>query len=139
VPSVFEILEHTADIGIRVHGSTLSELFANAAQGLQSLALETGHIESKTAYPLSATGEDLESLLVNWLNEILYFLDGERVAFAGFDIAEITEESIAGQGWGEPRDRQRHAPRLVVKAATYHQLRVTSSQDGWTAEVFFDI
>ncbi len=135
----FEILDHTADIGLRAGGETLSDLFTNAALGLQSIALDMARVKPATSYALSATGEDTQALLVNWLNEIIYFLDGERVAFSRFDIEELTDGSITAQGWGGPRDPVKHPARLVVKAATYHQLTLTHDAHGWTAEVFFDI
>ncbi len=135
----FEILDHTADIGLRAYGATLSELFINSALGLESIALDSNGLQPSHSYALSATAEDTEALLVNWLNEIVYFIDGKRVAFARFDITEITDRLVTAQGWGEPRDPIRHPARLVVKAATYHQLALTQTAQGWTAEVFFDI
>ena len=135
----FEILDHTADIGLRAYGATLAEIFINSALGLESIALDADRVEPSKRYPLSATAQDTEALLVNWLNEIIYFIDGERVAFAGFDITDITERSVTAQGWGEPRDPIRHPARLVVKAATYHQLALARTAEGWTAEIFFDI
>lgn len=135
----FEILDHTADIGLRACGETLSDLFTNAALGLQSIALDMDRVKPAASYPLSATGEDTEALLVNWLNEIIYFLDGERIAFSRFEVEQLTDQSITAQGWGGPRDRVQHPARLVVKAATYHQLTLTRDPRGWTAEVFFDI
>jgi SHS2 domain-containing protein len=134
----FEILEHTADIGIRVFGNTYQELFASAAFAVQSLTLESQLVERRTSYPITVTGEDLESLLVNWLNEIIYFLDGKKVVFSSFDL-ELSDTSVYGQVWGEPRDPQRHPPLLVVKAATYHQLRLEREGDQYVAEVYLDI
>lgn len=136
---MFEILEHTADIGLGVSGATAAELFASAATGLVSIAMETGAIEPRVAYALSASGEDWESLLVSWLNEIIYHLDGKRVALGRFEIERINSREVIARGWGEPRDDERHRPRIVVKAATYHQLRVVEEAGGWRAEVYLDI
>jgi SHS2 domain-containing protein len=135
----FEILEHTADIGVRAVGRTLSELFENAAVGVQSIALDPQAVLPQTAFPLLASGEDREALLVNWLNEIIYYLDGKRIAFARFQVQQITDTGITAQGWGEPRDRERHPERLVVKAATYHQLKIEQRESRWIADVFLDI
>jgi SHS2 domain-containing protein len=135
----FEILEHTADIGVRAFGSTLAELFENAALGVQSLALDDSNVESREAYPISANGEDPESLMVNWLNEVIYFLDGRKVVMASLEIDNCTGTAISGKAHGEPRDVLRHPPSLVVKAATYHQLRIDRAEDGYIAEVYLDI
>lgn len=136
---MFEILEHTADIGVRATASSLPELFTEAAWGLQESALETEAIEPREEYPIEAEGGDLEALLVNWLNELVYFLDGKRVCLAQIEVTQMSETRIAARAWGEPRDPDRHPARLVVKAATYHQLRVVHEGDRYTAEFFLDI
>ena len=136
---MFEILEHTADIGFRVRVRTLAEVFETAALALESIALETGAIEPRQEYRLEATGEDRESLLVNWLSEALYWIDGEQLAFHHFRVAGLGARQVTGWGAGEPRDPARHPARLIVKAVTYHQLRVAETPEGWEAEVYLDI
>ena len=136
---VFEILEHTADIGLRAWGAGPAELFAHAGLALQSIAVEMEKVTERAAYPIAAEGEDYESLLVNFLNEVLYYLDGERVVMGRFEIDRISPESVSGRGWGEPRDPERHPPKLVVKGVTYHQLEVVHNAGRWTARVFLDI
>jgi SHS2 domain-containing protein len=136
---MFEILEHTADIGLRAWGDTLEELFGNASLALTSIAVELDNIEPRVAYPIAASGEDLESLLVNWLSEVLYYLDGERVAMRRFEIRPIEGGRATGQGWGEPRDPARHAAKLIVKGVTYHQLSIHLKEGRWQAEVYLDI
>ena|SRR5579871_2334178 len=136
---MFEILEHTADTGIRAWGSTLAELFQNAALAVESIALDMSGVEPKIAYPIAVLGEDPESLLVNWLNEIVYYLDGKRIAMSRFQVDAISETSVQAQGWGEPRDPERHPCLMVIKAATYHQLRIAQQDSHWVAEVYLDI
>ena len=136
---MFEILEHTADVGFRAWGESKAEMFANAALALESIALDIERVEPRIAYSIAASGEDIESLLINWLNEVLYYVDGRRVAMSRFQIDTLQDIAIAGQGWGEPRDAERHPPRLVVKAATYHQLKIFAEGGRWTAEVYLDI
>jgi SHS2 domain-containing protein len=135
----FEILEHTADIGIRAFGSSVAELFENAAFAVESVALDPEAVEPRTSYPITATGEDDESLLVNWLNEVIWYLDGKRIALARFRVETLDSTTVAGHGWGEPRDPARHPPRLVVKAATYHQISIRATGDHWVAEVYLDV
>jgi SHS2 domain-containing protein len=136
---MFEILDHTADIGFQAWGSSPAELFANAGLALQFIAVETSSIEERFVYPLAAAGDDYESLLVNWLNEVLYYLDGERVVLGRFQIDQISPERVSGKGWGEPREPERHAPKLVVKGVTYHQLSLKEEEGRWSAQVFLDI
>jgi SHS2 domain-containing protein len=136
---MFEILEHTADIGFRVRARTLPELFETAALALESIILETEGVEPRREYPLQASGGDRESLLVNWLSEVLYWIDGERIAFRHFRVRELTPDRVSGCGVGEPRDPARHAGRLIVKAVTYHLLRVAETPQGWEAEIYLDV
>jgi protein archease len=136
---VFEILEHTADIGFRAWGPNREELFANAALALESVAIEIENVEACEVYPVAASGEDDESLLVNWLSEVLYYLDGRRVVMRRFEIERLEPVQVRGRAWGESRDPERHPAKLVIKGVTYHQLRITQDQTGWSAEVYLDI
>ena len=135
----FEVLEHPADIGFRAFGSSLAELFENSAFAMLSIAYELAGVLEAQEYPVEAVGADPESLLVNFLNEVLYLADGRRIAFRRFAIRELTEERVAAAGFGEPRDAARHPARVIVKAVTYHQLRVENTPSGWVAEVYLDI
>ena len=135
----FEILEHTADVGFRARGRTKAELFANAALALESIAVEIDAVRPRSVYPVAAAGEDDEALLVNWLNEVLYYLDGGRVLMCRFQVDGIEPGAIRGRGWGEPWEEGRHSARVVVKGVTYHQLRLVEDTEGWRAEVYLDV
>jgi SHS2 domain-containing protein len=136
---MFEVLEHTADIGFRARGRTLAGLFESAAEALVCLALELDDVSPRESYALAAEGEDLESLLVNWLSEVLYWLDGKRVALRRFQVTEIASSRVAAEGFGEPLDPARHRAKLMVKGVTYHQLRIEPDEQGWWADVYLDI
>ncbi len=136
---MFEILEHTADIGFSARGDTLEELFQEAAAALVSVILDLDRIEPRVQYPLAASGDDRESLLVNFLSEVLYSVDGERIALRQFRIETLDETRIAARAFGEPIDPARHHSKLIVKGVTYHQLRIWRDAEGWAAEVFLDI
>ena len=84
----YEVLEHTADVGLRIYGRSLPELFSNAGLGLMALAIETQVIEEHERLSLAVSGSDVEQLLVNWLSEILYHMDAEGWMFARFTITE---------------------------------------------------
>jgi SHS2 domain-containing protein len=135
----FEILEHPADIGFRVRGRTLAELFENAALAMLSIAGELENVRPVHPFPLTATGADAESLLVNWLSEVLWWSDGKQIVFRQFNVHELDSAHVRAEGWGEPRDPERHRAKLIVKAVTYHQLKLVQAPGGWLAEVFLDI
>jgi SHS2 domain-containing protein len=148
VPPVFEILEHTADLGFRAIGATLAELFENAAEALVAIALNPENVEARETIALDAKGESREALLVNWLSEVLYWLDGEHRAMRDFKVRELSdgrvaaeaqECRVAGEARGERRNPARHEPRLVVKGITYHQLKIEQTEQGWQCEVYLDI
>lgn len=138
-----ELLEHPADIGFRARGRTLADLFATCAEALLSIILDASQAQEAQVWELSVEGSDLESLLVNWLNEVLYFVDAKRVVFSRMEIeidpTEIRHTRVDAVCHGERLDSERHRPRVLVKAVTYHQLRIFESDDGWTAEVYVDV
>jgi SHS2 domain-containing protein len=135
----YEVLEHTADVGLRIYGTTLAELFANAGLGMMSLALEAQEVQATEQVALSAQGADLEELLVHWLSEILYFVDAEGWVFCRFAIGRCDGNSIEGEGWGQRRAPDARSRSVAVKAVTYHQVSVKETREGWEAVVYFDI
>lgn len=135
----FELLEHPADIGFRVHADSLANLFGECARALQFIILDPANVQSNDAIQLSAEGSDYESLLVNWLNEVLYYIDSQRLAFNSFEISHLEETGIECMARGERRNPVKHPAKLVVKAVTYHQLRITHSAEIWSADVYVDV
>lgn len=135
----FELLEHPADIGFRVRAATLEELYPAAAHALVSLIFDPLHIDLRENFVIDAEGSDLESLLVNWLNEVLYFTDSRRLALGSFEDLRFENHRIEARAKGELRDPEKHPPKLVVKAVTYHQLKIEQTPDGWSADVYVDV
>jgi SHS2 domain-containing protein len=136
---MFEILEHTADIGFRVRAGSLPQLFESAAEALVTIAMETENISPRGVYALAAEADGIEPLLVNWLSEVLYRVDGDRLALRDFSVKELTPDRIVGEASGEPIDPARHCGKLVIKGVTYHQLKVVQDNQGWLCEVFLDV
>jgi protein archease len=137
--SGFEIFEVTADQGIRAWGQDLPEVFTNAARGLWSLMVEPGTVRPRLAYPVRAEASDRETLLVAWLNELLYLYETQGVALAEFTITRLEAESLEATVTGEPLDRERHPPVGHVKAVTYHMLSLQHTVAGWEAQVVVDV
>jgi SHS2 domain-containing protein len=135
----FELLEHPADIGFRAFGASLAELFQNCAFAMLSIAYELDLVRESAEFSFEAAGADCESLLVNFLNELLYLTDGRRLALRSVAVRELAPGRVAASAYGEPRDPARHRARVVVKAVTYHQLRVSETRVGCVAEIYLDI
>jgi SHS2 domain-containing protein len=136
---MFQILEHTADIGFRATAATLPGLFEAAAEALVAIVLNPAGISPQETIELTAQGVSNESLLVNWLSEILYRLDGEHLALSRFKVQTLGGGRIAAQAEGELRDAARHEPRLIVKGITYHQLKMEQTAQGYSCEVYLDV
>ena len=138
VPKDFEILEHTADTGIIAYGKDLKQAFANAASGLFSLITELESVNEVLERDIEASAADRDSLLVAWLNELIYIFDTEYILFKRFDITRLSQRHLVARAYGERVDRARHELKIGVKAATYHMLAV-EQKDGWRLQVLFDI
>ena len=136
---MFETFDHTADIGLRVRASSLEELFADAARGLTSLLLENPEevrptIEDSIALPSS----EIDYLLFDWLNELLFRFESQGLLFAEFTI-RIDDQGLQATMRGEHCDRTRHRMAHEVKAITYHGLSVEQTESGWQTELILDI
>ncbi len=134
----FEIMEHTADIGIIAYGSDIKEAFSHAAEGMFSIIVDLGSIREKSVRPVEVTGSDIEMLLASWLNELIYIFDTEHLLFKHFEINWMTDKHLIAQCFGEKVNRHRHELKISVKAATYHKLQVKKN-DGYRVQVIFDI
>jgi len=134
----FEFIDHTADVGIIAYGATIKQAFANAAKGLFSLITELDDIEEVLHRDIEVTTTDKESLLVEWLNELIYLFDAENIIFKRFDITELNNTRLKARNYGEKVDYSKHKLKTGVKAATYHMLKV-NKDDGYQVQVIFDI
>jgi SHS2 domain-containing protein len=129
----------TADVAFIAYGKDLNELFANAALAMFEVMINTKQVEKKEEEKVYIEGHDLESLMFNWLNELLYVSDSKNLAFSEFDV-KIDEKSFKLEAVckGEEINPQKHETRTVVKAATYHQMKIWK-EDVWKAQVILDI
>ncbi|MEM5773207.1 MAG: archease [Candidatus Aenigmatarchaeota archaeon] len=129
----------TSDVAFEAYGKSLNELFANAALAMFEVIINTKQIKPKEERKVEAEGEDLQSLMFNWLNELLVFVDSENLAFSQFDV-EIDEKNLKLKAVckGEAIDRSKHETRTHVKACTYHKMEIKKNKV-WGARVILDI
>jgi SHS2 domain-containing protein len=135
----FEIIDHTADVGIVAYGANVEELFSNAALALFSLITELESVEEKLHLDLEVSSADRDSLLVEWLNELIYLFDVKHILFNRFDIESLTHNQLKATCYGENFDPMKHKIKVGVKAATYHMLRLDKNDGGYKAQIIFDI
>jgi len=135
----FEIIDHTADAAVIAYGVDLKQLFSNAALALFSLVTDPESIRQELQRDVKIISEDKDSLLVEWLNELIYLLDAEHILFSRFDIERLTNDSLKASCYGENVDPLRHRIRVGVKAATYHMLKIDKDSNGYKVQIIFDI
>ena len=136
---MYELFEHTADLGLRVRASTLNDLFADAGAGLSSMIVEdVTSVQPLVRIPIEIAGSDREFLLFDWLRQLLHHFDDEKLVFVKFDV-NVDDSGLKAVVWGEPLEPERHGRSHEVKAITYHELKVEPTADGWMAEVIVDI
>ncbi len=134
----FELMEHTADIGIIAYGKNLKQLFANTARGLFSLITELESIRDSVKRMVKVTATNKEGLLFEWLNELIYLFDKFNMVFCRFDIIALNDTELQAIVYGEKIKPTRHIIKRGVKAATYHMLGI-EHENGYKAQVIFDI
>ena len=135
----FEIIDHTADIGVIAYGADLKQVFANAASGLFSLMADLDDIKEDTQREIELSTEDDDFLLVEWLNELIYIFDVEHIIFNRFEIDDLTSNKIKARCFGEEIKHEQHKLKREIKAATYHMLRISKDNGGYKVQVIFDV
>ena len=131
----FEEIEHTADWAYRVRGKNLAELFVQAALGLYSLVGMQLAPGSQTTRLIQLEGIDRESLLVAWLNELLYFHESEGLGFEQIKIQDLNETSLRAKVTGAPTQQW----LKDIKAVTYHNLAIREIELGLEVTLVLDV
>jgi SHS2 domain-containing protein len=135
----YEFFEHTADIGVRVTGATLSELFVNAAQAMSAALGELAKSENGKRKELRLEAATLEDLLHDWLTELLFEVEVNHVLYDELEVA-VLPGKLTSSLQGGTIDFDRSHTNEEIKAVTYHQLRVEQLPDtSWRATVIFDV
>lgn len=136
---MYETFEHTADLGLRVRAADLNSLFAEAGKGLISMIVANlADVRIVDSLTFELSGIEVDYLLFDWLNELLYTFDTRQLVLVEFDV-NLSSAGLKATARGEPFDPQRHRAEHEVKAITYHELKVVQQPDGWMAEIIVDI
>lgn len=141
---IYQLFDHTADIGVEIYGRTRKELFANAAKALSDMMIER---KEKVAdkydvfreEKITLEGSDTADLLVNFLRELLYFHNGKNLVCRFCAILSCTRQKLTTRLIFEPFQPKKHLVKIEVKAVTYHGLSVEKNKAGWKARVIFDV
>lgn len=135
----YTFFEHTADIGVEAYGRDLPELFENAALAMAEIICDPKTVEPLETKKVEVEAEDKESLLVGWLNEIIYLIEAENLLFSRFEVRSLNDNELRAEVTGEPIGEEKHEIKTEIKAATYHELKIDRQGSGWLARVIFDI
>ena len=133
----FQLIEHTADVGLIAYGSNLAGAFASAAFGLFSIIADLSTVKETESRTLELREDDPEALLFEWLNSLIYLFDVEMLLFKRFDIIDFDGRKLKAVCHGEKYDPSRHHIKTGVKSATYHLLKVDEEKN--QVQVILDI
>jgi len=133
----YQILEHKADLKIKVFGKTKEELFENAMVGMLKAAKYQKKLKTqKSKVKIKIKSMDLPSLLVDFLSEILYLVETKKMVFEKVEFKKFMENEIEAILIGKPLKRM----GVYIKGVTYHDLDIHQEKDGtWQATILFDI
>ncbi|MDR7415569.1 MAG: archease [Armatimonadota bacterium] len=135
----FEVLEHTAEVGLRVEAESLEGVFRDLCAGLFSLITDPSAVRPERTWEVTVEAPDRVALAVEWLNELLYLNARDGMVAHGAEVLEVSDGRLRARLHGEPFDPKRHPRGIEVKAATYHQARVEREGDRWVAVVYVDV
>lgn len=131
----FEEVEHTADWAYRVWGQNLAELFIQAAKGLYAIASVQVGSTSPISRNIQLKGVDYESLLVAWLNELLYLHESEGLGFNQFEILHLDRQTLQVKVSGAPVKNW----NKLIKAVTYNNLTIQTTEKSLEATLVLDV
>ena len=133
----FELIEHTADMGLIAYGHDLAEAFANAAYGMFSIMADLGQVREIESCQIELKEEDAEALLFEWLNRLLYVFVVDMLLLKRFDMERFDGSGLKATCYGEKYDPARHRLIWGVKSATYHMMKVDRERN--QVRVIFDV
>ena len=132
----YKVIDHPSDIGIEAFGKDQKELFENAATGMMEIMF--GNPDEKLlseVYNVKVSADNLESLMIAWLSELLYIVDSKKVSLWALEIKKLTDKELEAKVAGGKINKV----ATFIKAATYNQLEIKKEKDMWKARIIFDV
>ena len=135
----YEQFSHTADIGVRVFGETLKELFENAAFAMFDILADLDGLKGEITQDFELTAPNHEELLISWLDELLYNFYAKNIIFYKFEVTELSEDVIRAKASGRSVSENRNRLKTEIKAATYYNLKIIKKDDYYEVDIIFDV
>lgn len=135
----YEIIDHTADVGIKAYGKDMSELFSNAAFGMFNIIADLEGLKPSTSISIRTEASDYEQLLINWLDDLLYNFYTKGIIFCDFKINTLDSNYLQAEAHGRLIGAKKSRLKTEVKAATFHELKIEEAGGGYQAQIIFDV
>ncbi|HKI44808.1 MAG TPA: archease [Balneolales bacterium] len=137
--SWYQLIDHTADTGFRVRGSSPKELFEHAAFALFDIMADLKNVSPDQSKDINLSAADRVSLMVDWLSELNYFFFTEGLIFSDFEVYDIEENHLRARVKGERYMPAKHIIHTEVKAVTYHGMYIRQNKGEWEAQIILDL
>jgi SHS2 domain-containing protein len=138
----YRFLDHMTDAVIEAYGTTLEEAFENAAKALCDTMIDLKTVRPQREIKFSAEGNDLYSLLFDWLDKVMLLLVADRIAMSQFSVNIKQHDNsylLEGSTRGEPLELDRHHYKVEIKAVTYHEMEIKQEKDMVIARFLLDL
>ena len=135
----YELIDHTADIGIKVYGSDVKELFKNAAFAMFDIIADIEGLKTPVTIEVDKRAPNREELLIEWLDELLYNFYTKGLIFSKFEISTFGDQHIVAKVHGRHIGANRGRLKTEIKAATYHDLKIEQKDGRWQTQLIFDV
>ena len=135
----YEQTPHTADIAAKIYGTNMKELFENAAYAMYDMMGDIEGLKTDEVVRIQAEALDKESLLVSWLNELLFVSYSKTALFSEFNITSLEENKLQAEVRGQKIENNIKRLHTEIKAATYHDLKIQKTDKGYMVIVVFDV
>ncbi|RMG92464.1 MAG: archease [Zetaproteobacteria bacterium] len=137
----WEHFHHDADIGVRGYGKTPGEAFEQVALAMMAVVINPGDVRAYCPVDISLRASELDMLLFDWLNELVFIMAARGMVFGRFDVqVDVASIQLTAKAWGEPLQPERHAPAVEIKGVTLTELVVRRLADGrWLAQCVVDV
>jgi SHS2 domain-containing protein len=133
----YELINHTADVGVKAYGKTVAQAFEHAAKAMFDIITDSSVVSPVGQYDITLEAPDLEQLLVDWLSKLLFLNGARNLVFGKFEVT-IQGTSLKAHVYGEQYDTRKHKMGVEIKAITYHILEVHEAKPIYV-QVLFDI
>jgi SHS2 domain-containing protein len=133
----YELINHTADVGVKAYGKTVAQAFEHAAKAMFDIITDSSVVSPVGQYDITLEAPDLEQLLVDWLSKLLFLNGAKNLVFGKFEVT-LQGTNLRAHVYGERYDTKKHKMGEEIKAVTYHMLEVHQKNPIYV-QVLFDI